>query len=105
MSILLIVFNAAERCPTMAPLFPDHVLLHYRYLRDTLPDLVPVLHLPGQGKRPAVSGQTVVLLHRNSPEGFMAQTLERLSSKALILSIVYDSFSYLRCLCHIVSTC
>ena len=39
----MIVFNAAVNSPTMLQLFPDHTLRHYRYLRDSLPDMVPQL--------------------------------------------------------------
>ena len=42
-AVLILVFNAAQSAPTMCQLFPDHISRHYRYLRDTLPDLVPPL--------------------------------------------------------------
>ncbi|CAN0081246.1 integrator complex subunit 4 isoform X2 [Lampetra fluviatilis] len=44
-AVLLLVFNAAQSCPTMTALFPDHTLRHYTYLRDSLSHLVP--SLPG----------------------------------------------------------
>ena len=37
------VFNAAEGSPTMLPMFQGHVWRHYKYLTDSLPDMVPVL--------------------------------------------------------------
>nr|XP_018670091.1 integrator complex subunit 4 [Ciona intestinalis] len=40
-AILILVFNAAESCPSMTQLFPEHVVRHYQYLRDSIPDLVP----------------------------------------------------------------
>ena len=40
-SILILVFNAAQFCPKMAQLFPEHVIRHYQYLRDSIPGLVP----------------------------------------------------------------
>lgn len=43
--ILILVFNAAVRCHTIPPLFPQHVFRHYTYLRDTLPDLVPAIRV------------------------------------------------------------
>jgi len=46
--VLLVVFNAAVDSPTMPPLFPEHILRHYAYLRASLPDLVPALNIPGQ---------------------------------------------------------
>jgi len=41
--ILILVFNAAQNCPTMLQLFEEHTLKHYSYLRDTMPNLVPAL--------------------------------------------------------------
>ncbi|XP_067013887.2 integrator complex subunit 4 isoform X2 [Anabrus simplex] len=43
--ILILVFNAAQHCPTMLQLFEEHTLKHYCYLRDTMPNLVPALKL------------------------------------------------------------
>ncbi|XP_064615609.1 integrator complex subunit 4-like [Liolophura sinensis] len=40
-SILVLVFNSAPHCPTIMPLFQDFIWRHYRYLRDSLPELVP----------------------------------------------------------------
>ncbi|KAJ9583048.1 hypothetical protein L9F63_022613 [Diploptera punctata] len=45
--ILILVFNAAQHCPTMLQLFEEHTLKHYSYLRDTMPNLVPALRLNG----------------------------------------------------------
>jgi integrator complex subunit 4 len=43
--VLILVFNAACRYPTIVPLFPQHTVRHYPYLRGSLPDLVPHLEL------------------------------------------------------------
>jgi hypothetical protein len=43
--ILILVFNAAQHCPTMLQLFEEHTLKHYSYLRDTMPNLVPALRV------------------------------------------------------------
>nr|CAB3256446.1 integrator complex subunit 4 [Phallusia mammillata] len=40
-AILILIFNAAKLCPSMTQLFPEHVIRHYQYLRDSIPDLVP----------------------------------------------------------------
>lgn len=48
MCVLILVLNAAAHCTTMLPLFEEHTVKHYTYLRDTMPHLVP--HLP-IGKR------------------------------------------------------
>lgn len=44
MCVLILVLNAAQHCTTMLPLFEEHTIKHYTYLRDTMPHLVP--HLP-----------------------------------------------------------
>ncbi|XP_049887123.1 integrator complex subunit 4 isoform X2 [Pectinophora gossypiella] len=44
MCVLILVLNAAQHCPSMLPLFEEHTVKHYTYLRDTMPHLVP--HLP-----------------------------------------------------------
>ena len=44
-SVLILVFNAAKDCSTMLSLFEEKFIRHYRYLRDTLPHLVPELGL------------------------------------------------------------
>lgn len=40
---LILVLNAAVQCPTILPLLEQHTIRHYAYLRDTMPQLVPVL--------------------------------------------------------------
>ncbi|PFX32501.1 integrator complex subunit 4-like [Stylophora pistillata] len=42
-AILILVFNATAKSPTMLAMFPDHTTRHYAYLRDSQPDLVPHL--------------------------------------------------------------
>ncbi|XP_055869000.1 integrator complex subunit 4-like [Biomphalaria glabrata] len=42
-TVLLLVFNAAAKTPTMVPLFQEHTRRHYSYLRSSLPDYVPVI--------------------------------------------------------------
>lgn len=42
-AVLVLVFNAAQTCPTMPALFSDHTFRHYAYLRDSLSHLVPLL--------------------------------------------------------------
>ncbi|XP_045454266.1 integrator complex subunit 4 [Melitaea cinxia] len=43
MCVLILVLNAAQHCSTMLPLFEQHTVKHYTYLRDTMPHLVPPL--------------------------------------------------------------
>ncbi|XP_072316245.1 integrator complex subunit 4 isoform X2 [Eucyclogobius newberryi] len=47
-AVLVLVFNAAQSCPTMPALFSVHTFRHYAYLRDSLSHLVPLLTLPGR---------------------------------------------------------
>lgn len=42
-TLLILVFNAAQHSPTMLQLFEEHTIKHYSYLRVTLPSLVPHL--------------------------------------------------------------
>ncbi|KAJ7392805.1 Integrator complex subunit 4 [Desmophyllum pertusum] len=44
-AILILVFNATAKSPTMLAMFPDHTSWHYAYLRDSQPDLVPHLDI------------------------------------------------------------
>ena len=38
---LILVFNAASVQPQIMQLFPEHIIRHYQYLKDTIPDIVP----------------------------------------------------------------
>lgn len=44
-SILLLIFNAAQHCSTIIELLEEKTIKHYSYLRDTMPHLVPYLPL------------------------------------------------------------
>ncbi|CAI9741870.1 integrator complex subunit 4-like [Octopus vulgaris] len=46
LSILVLVFNAAARIPTLLPMFSEYVWRHYSYLRKSIPDLVAPLSHP-----------------------------------------------------------
>lgn len=43
--VLLLIFNAAVNCPSIMSLLEEHTIRHYRYLRDTIPNLIPNLPL------------------------------------------------------------
>ncbi|CAB3220923.1 unnamed protein product [Arctia plantaginis] len=43
MCVLILVLNAAQHCTTMLPLFEEHTVKHYTYLRATMPHFVPYL--------------------------------------------------------------
>jgi len=42
-SVLILVFNAASKTPTILPHFPDHTVGHYSFIRALIPDIVPHL--------------------------------------------------------------
>uniref|UniRef100_A0A6I8PF81 Integrator complex subunit 4 n=1 Tax=Ornithorhynchus anatinus TaxID=9258 RepID=A0A6I8PF81_ORNAN len=44
-AVLVLIFNAAQTCPTMPALFSDHTFRHHAYLRDSLSHLVPALRV------------------------------------------------------------
>uniref|UniRef100_A0A8C8GS82 Integrator complex subunit 4 n=1 Tax=Oncorhynchus tshawytscha TaxID=74940 RepID=A0A8C8GS82_ONCTS len=78
-AVLVLVFNAAQSCPTMTALFSDHTFRHYTYLRDSLSHLVPPLRLPGRKQAPGGSGiegsRSV-----ESAQLFLQQSLSRVST-------------------------
>ncbi|KAM9317897.1 integrator complex subunit 4 [Pholidichthys leucotaenia] len=82
MAVLVLVFNAAQSCPTMASLFSDHTYRHYAYLRDSLSHLVPPLRLPGRkqvcGLDSVDSGSGSGSVE--SAQVFLQQSLDRVST-------------------------
>lgn len=42
---LILILNAAKHTSTIIPLLESHTLRHYAYLRDTMPQFVPILSL------------------------------------------------------------
>lgn len=81
-AVLVLVFNAAQSCPTMPALFSDHTFRHYAYLRDSLSHLVPHLRLPGR-KQTASSGVEASGVGSGSLESaknFLQDSLVRISA-------------------------
>ncbi|KAA0189718.1 hypothetical protein HAZT_HAZT006298 [Hyalella azteca] len=70
---LLLVLNAASKVPTILPLLEEHTLSHYSYLRDTLPNLVPLLKV----KNTAFNESSVADVLSNT-EDFLQQSLSKL---------------------------
>ncbi|XP_055641997.1 integrator complex subunit 4 [Toxorhynchites rutilus septentrionalis] len=56
--ILIMLFNAAQHLPPMLSLFPETIVKHYAYLRDTMPSFVPHLNLGGQSTELTLTGST-----------------------------------------------
>ncbi|XP_059486442.1 integrator complex subunit 4 [Neocloeon triangulifer] len=75
--MLILVFNAAMKCPNMLQLFEEHTLRHYSYLRDTMPNLVPHLKLQvgASNGRHCNQELTAAVTHTAN---FMEALLERL---------------------------
>lgn len=44
--LLILILNSAKYSSTIIPLLEPHTLRHYSYLRDTMPQFVPILSLP-----------------------------------------------------------
>ncbi|KAI8430118.1 hypothetical protein MSG28_000527 [Choristoneura fumiferana] len=80
MCVLILVLNAAARCTTMLPLFEDHTVKHYTYLRDTMPHLVP--HLPiGEAQLASVKIETG--LDDSAVRRFFGSVLRHIDNGAL----------------------
>ncbi|EEC20489.1 integrator complex subunit, putative [Ixodes scapularis] len=87
-STLILVFNAAAGCPTMMPLFEEHTLRHYSYLKDSFPSLVPQLTLPNQQSQ-AVGASSPSLAQSHA---FLHQVLERVSAAELKQSVARQNW-------------
>ncbi|XP_060072180.1 integrator complex subunit 4-like [Ylistrum balloti] len=75
-SILLLVFNSAVNTPTMMPMFQGHVWRHYHYLKESVPDMLPVLQVPGK-----IYGETVQTERVKSDSNqFVQQSLRQLEN-------------------------
>ncbi|KAF2364489.1 Armadillo-type fold [Trinorchestia longiramus] len=70
---LLLVLNAASKVPTILPLLEQHTLNHYRYLRDTLPNLVPQLKVNATSFSDSSVGDVL-----SNTEDFLQQSLSKL---------------------------
>lgn len=75
MSILILVFNSAAKCPTMISLFEEYIVRHHSYLRDSFPNLVPDLKLSNKTFSPP---KAVSSIHHSN--AFLQQVLERVSA-------------------------
>ncbi|KAJ0063528.1 hypothetical protein NL108_003804, partial [Boleophthalmus pectinirostris] len=81
-AVLVLVFNAAQTCPTMPALFSDHTFRHYAYLRDSLSHLVPLLTLPGR-KQPyclETAGSASASASVEAAQMFLQQSLLRVEN-------------------------
>ncbi|XP_055614496.1 integrator complex subunit 4-like, partial [Uranotaenia lowii] len=56
--VLIMLFNAAQHLPPMLSLFPETIVKHYAYLRDTMPNFVPPLNIGGRSIELKLTGST-----------------------------------------------
>uniref|UniRef100_A0A8C7UIN0 Integrator complex subunit 4 n=1 Tax=Oncorhynchus mykiss TaxID=8022 RepID=A0A8C7UIN0_ONCMY len=113
-AVLVLVFNAAQSCPTMTALFSDHTFRHYTYLRDSLSHLVPPLrpwyidHIPQTPESAQLflqqSLSRISTIHNLQDPGaqdllnFTIRDLQRLGELQTELAGAADfSATYLRC--------
>ncbi|XP_074658492.1 integrator complex subunit 4-like isoform X2 [Tubulanus polymorphus] len=76
-SVLLLVFNAAVgNSRTISALFPEHTFRHYKYLRSSMPQLVPQLKLAGIS--PGMQLNEINNKNHLDISAFLKQTLDRL---------------------------
>lgn len=91
------LFNAAKNLTPMLGLFPDTILKHYDYLRDTMPNFVP--HLP-------VGNQSEMLLGgKSGSHQFLETLLTNIkatvfakSARQALLIAAQDNLSRLACI-------
>ncbi|XP_013167194.1 PREDICTED: integrator complex subunit 4 [Papilio xuthus] len=84
MCILILVLNAAQHCTTMLPLFEEHTIKHYTYLRDTMPHLVP--HLP-IGESQLSRTERSELLDDSAVRRFFDTVLQHIDNTALSANV------------------
>ena len=70
--ILVLVFNAAQHCPTMEPLLDQHTRRHRHFILDTYPHLLP--NHESEDKKKKSSSQ------RANTEAFYKETLARVAN-------------------------
>ncbi|XP_026328052.1 integrator complex subunit 4 [Hyposmocoma kahamanoa] len=84
MCVLILVLNAAQHCTTMLPLFEEHTVKHYTYLRDTMPHLVP--HLPiGDAQQSSEKSETA--MDDSALRRFFDRVLQHIDNATLSTSV------------------
>ncbi|KAJ2943877.1 hypothetical protein O0L34_g8201 [Tuta absoluta] len=84
MCVLILVLNAAAQCTTMLPLFEEHTVKHYTYLRDTMPHLVP--HLP-IGDAQQSSSKSEVAMDDTAVRRFFDTVFQHIDNTTLSTSV------------------
>ncbi|KAI5642300.1 integrator complex subunit 4 [Phthorimaea operculella] len=84
MCVLILVLNAAAHCTTMLPLFEEHTVKHYTYLRDTMPHLVP--HLP-IGDAQQSSSKSEVAMDDTAVRRFFDNVFQHIDNTTLSTSV------------------
>ncbi|KAL0895494.1 hypothetical protein ABMA27_011604 [Loxostege sticticalis] len=84
MCVLILVLNAAQHCTTMLPLFEEHTIKHYTYLRDTMPHLVPCLPI---GEAQQLSGEKIEPTDDSAVRRFFDSVLQHIDNVTLSTSV------------------
>ncbi|XP_034841372.1 integrator complex subunit 4 [Maniola hyperantus] len=85
MCVLILVLNAAQHCTTMLPLFEEHTVKHYTYLRDTMPHLVP--HLPIGGAQQSRSEKSEATIDDSAVRRFFDTVLQHIDNVTLSTTV------------------
>ncbi|KAF9407922.1 hypothetical protein HW555_012216 [Spodoptera exigua] len=85
MCVLILVLNAAQHCPTMLPLFEEHTIKHYTYLRDTMPHLVP--YLPIGDAQQSSAEKIESAMDDSAVRRFFSSVLQHIDNPALSTAV------------------
>ncbi|XP_041974332.1 integrator complex subunit 4 [Aricia agestis] len=83
--VLILVLNAAQHCTTMLPLFDDHTIKHYTYLRDTMPHFVPQLPIGGSEVSSIEKSETEI--DDSAVRRFFGTVLQHIDNTALSTNV------------------
>ncbi|CAH0406105.1 unnamed protein product [Chilo suppressalis] len=84
MCVLILVLNAAQHCTTMLPLFEEHTVKHYTYLRDTMPHLVPYLPI---GDAQQSNGERIEPTDDSAVRRFFDSVLQHIDNTTLSINV------------------
>ena len=85
-SVLILVFNAAAKTPTIVPHFPDHTRSHYSFIRALIPDIVPHLGALSPASSQHLPSADSSRLSQDL-SAFMQSTLEKFSDVPSLESV------------------
>ncbi|RWS31998.1 integrator complex subunit-like protein [Leptotrombidium deliense] len=77
-AILILVFNAAEKCPDITKVFVRHTIQHYVYLRDYYSSLVPNILSLNNNVEVKLTSLDLSNNEHNSAQSFLFSVFERI---------------------------